>query len=497
MWESILEVLNYEYAQRALMASALVGVLCGLLGCFIVLRNMSLIGDALSHAILPGVVVAFMVAGHSVAAFFFGSVVAGLIAALLITWIQRNVKTKDDAAIGIVFSAMFALGIIGISVVTRKEGVHLDMKDFLFGNILGITSADLWLTSLITAFTIACVVGFYRYFFISTFQPVIAQTLGVPISLIHYFLMLLLSFAVVASLQSVGVILVVAMLIIPASTAHLLTNRLKVMLIIAAFIGLFSAVIGLVLAIYFETTPGPAMTLVAASGYVITVFLSPKKGLLWSWVRKGRNRKAIIEEDVLKKAVKMHESGVLTRTSLQKNMPYTDFRFSVAIRALISKGQIKVKGDALDITEKGIQRAYKTIRAHRLWETFLNKNTRLDEFQIHDEAERLEHHLPEKFLSDIEQEMGYPQIDPHGSAIPQKISENILYMADLETGKMGLVLTDQNASVLKLLWEKGITPNFVFEVTEVSKDFVKILFQNKELVLPITLAADVKVVLVN
>ena len=162
----LMELLQYDYVYRALIASSMVGVMCGILGCFIVLRNMALIGDALSHAILPGVVVGFIIAGHSFFAFFIGAVIAGFIAAVLITWIQRNIKTKEDAAIGIVFTFMFALGVIGISWLTRQEGVHLDLKDFLFGNILGISDLDLVMTSMITLFVVLCILIFYRFFFI-------------------------------------------------------------------------------------------------------------------------------------------------------------------------------------------------------------------------------------------------------------------------------------------------------------------------------------------
>ena len=142
----ILDILQQEWAVRALIASSMVGLMCGVLGCFIVLRNMSLIGDALSHAILPGVVFAFMIVGYSALAFFVGSVTAGLATAFLITWIQHNVDTKNDAAVGIVFTAMFSIGVMGISWISRNEGVHLDLKDFLFGNVLGVSNQDLVLT---------------------------------------------------------------------------------------------------------------------------------------------------------------------------------------------------------------------------------------------------------------------------------------------------------------------------------------------------------------
>ena len=200
----LLEIFEQTWAMRALIASSMVGLMCGVLGCFIVLRNMAMIGDALSHAILPGVVFAFMVVGYSALGFFTGAVIAGLLTALGITWIQQNVKTKNDAAIGIVYTAMFSIGVMGISWISRNEGVHLDLKDFLFGNVLGVANEDLYLTAGITVYVILSILLFYRYLFITTFQPVIAQTMGISVRVIHYFLMLLLSFAVVASLQTVG-----------------------------------------------------------------------------------------------------------------------------------------------------------------------------------------------------------------------------------------------------------------------------------------------------
>jgi ABC-type Mn2+/Zn2+ transport system permease subunit len=278
----LVEIFQNEWSIRALLASTMIGVMCGILGCFIVLRNMSLIGDALSHAILPGVVFAFIFFGYSVIGFFTGSVIAGLLSAVLITWIQQNVKTKNDAAIGIVFTAMFSIGVMGISWLSKKQGVHLDLKDFLFGNVLGVSDEDLWLTAGVTVYVVLSVIIFYRYLFITTFQPVIAQTMGISTKVVHYFLMLLLSFAVVASLQTVGVILVVAMLITPASTAILLSDRLQNVVIIAAILGLLSAVVGLIVAIAIETTPGPAMAVVSTIFYAMAVLFAPKKGILIS-----------------------------------------------------------------------------------------------------------------------------------------------------------------------------------------------------------------------
>ena len=159
----------------------------GLLALFlVVLRNMSLIGDALSHAILPGIVISFLIFGYSTFAFFGGSVIAGLISALLITWLQQKVKLKNDAAIGIIFTFMFSLGVIGISRLSKTQGVHIDLKDFLFGNILSVSSEDLWLTLLMGVIVISIIILFYRPLFVTTFQVDLAETLGVNPKMIHY-----------------------------------------------------------------------------------------------------------------------------------------------------------------------------------------------------------------------------------------------------------------------------------------------------------------------
>jgi len=204
----LIDALSSPWALRALSASVLVGIMCGVLGCFIVLRNMSLIGDALAHAVLPGIFFAFLLVGYSTLGFFIGSSIAGFLCAIAISWIQQNVKTKNDAAIGIIFTTMFAIGVMGISYL-NKDAVHLDLKDFLYGNVLGISDEDLFLTLGVTIYTVVCVIIFFRYLFITTFQPMIADTMGISSKLIHYFLMLLLSFVVVASIRTVGVILAI------------------------------------------------------------------------------------------------------------------------------------------------------------------------------------------------------------------------------------------------------------------------------------------------
>ena len=416
----IIEILQYEWAIRALIASSMIGVMCGILGVFIVLRNMSLIGDALSHAVLPGVVLGFVVAGYSVLGFFTGAVLAGIVTAVLITWLQRNVPIKNDAAMGIVFTAMFSIGVMWISRISRQDGVHLDLKDFLFGNALGVSNEDLYLTAMITVFVIISVIVFYRYLFATTFQVVIAETLGIPVKLVYYFLMLLLSLAIVASLKAVGVILVVSMLIAPAATALLLSDKLQQVIVISALFGLFSAILGLILAIALETTPGPAMAVTATLFFLTAVIFSPKKGLLFKALHQNNIRRKVELEDTLKQSLKLHELNDLTLGNLANRLGFSERKVNKYLSKLRQANLVEVQGTAIGLNERGVRAANKLVRAHRLWETYLVNQVGMNEAQIHDHAERLEHILTDDVLDEVDKELGYPNIDPHGSPIPKK-----------------------------------------------------------------------------
>lgn len=492
-----MEILQYDYVYRALAASIMVGVVCGVLGCFIVLRNMALIGDALSHAILPGVVAGFLIAGHSVFAFFTGAVIAGFVSALIITWIQNNLKTKNDAAIGIVFSAMFAIGVIGISWLSRQEGVHIDLKDFLFGNVLGIAMEDLMLNGVITLFVVGSLAILYRYLLMSTFQPKVATSMGISVNTLHYFLMLLLSLVVVSALQSVGVILVVAMLIIPASTANLLTNRLNRMLWIAGTIGVLSAVFGLVISIILETTPGPVMTLFATTLYLLAVLFSPQKGIIVSRYRKYLRLRKIYDEDVLKAVVKLSEQKDLNISAIAKKIDSYAAKVKSALDRLSKEGFISQEGEQIEVLRKGSEYAYQMIRKHRLWETYLVEKMGMQSDQIHDEAEKLEHVLPEAFIDELEASLGFPKMDPHGSPIPQKKGKLGLKLINLEADAQAIVTTHQlNDQIALDLWKQGLTPNVRFTVIGEDEYNMKLLLGDRPIEVDKEIAQDVKVALI-
>jgi ABC-type Mn2+/Zn2+ transport system permease subunit/Mn-dependent DtxR family transcriptional regulator len=488
----IWSILEQEWAFRALIASILVGLSCGVLGCFIVLRNMALIGDALSHAILPGVFLAFLIAGYNVFGFFIGSVMAGMVAAVGITWLQQKVKTKNDAAIGIVFTAMFSLGVMGISWISKSEGVHLDLKDFLFGNILGISDADLHMAFATTVVVTGSITIFYRQLFVSTFQPTIARTMGISVDAIHYYLMLLLSFVVVASLHTVGVILVVAMLITPAATALLMADRLHKVLVWAACAGIFSAVAGLYLAIVFNTNPGPAMAVVATLGYLLAALFSPRKGLVVRFLQTQKQRSRIDREDVLKQSLMLQQANNLSQQTLLEKTglgPSRQFRLITRLR---KEGLFEL--EKYSLSEKGKSEANRLVRAHRLWETYLVHEVGLSDEQIHEEAEKYEHFLTDEMLDEVDEKLGFPSIDPHGSPIPARRGLPTFSLAQLNAGQKASISHNQiNELITNQLWQKGILPGTHFRLLSKDTAFLAIQINDSPVSLPMELARQIAI----
>ena len=479
---------------RALLAALMVGITCGVLGCFFVLRNMALIGDALSHAVLPGLVIAFVIGGYSVFGFFIGSTLAGLVTAILITWISQNVMTKADAAIGIVFTFMFAVGIIMISKVSRS-GVHLDMQHFLFGNLLGIRNSDLYLTGAVMVFVIISIYLFYRYLFVATFQEVIAETMGISVQYLHYFLMLLLSFAVVASLQTVGLIMVVAMLITPASTALLLSNQLRQVIFISAFIGAVSSVLGLSIAIVLDAPPGPALVVVVSLFFFSAALFAPRKGYVFRVIRQNRLRKKIQIEDTLKQALRLENNKELTFDTLSNRLTFNKSMLKKHLRTLAKRGLMSV-GDNLELilTEVGVKEANRLVRAHRLWETYLVQEMGLSEEQIHEDAEQYEHLLTDEILDEVDQKLGFPTKDPHGSPIPTKKGFPDFPLFNLDLAEKGIIHDQQiNEQITHKLWQLGLLPNSIITLKEKDRDFVMVQLNGKLIKVPAILARKINI----
>jgi manganese/iron transport system permease protein len=260
--------------QRSLLIAILVGIVCAIVGSYLMVQRLALLGDAISHSVLPGLAIAFILGAN----IFIGAFIAGVLSTVIIAWIKTRSTIKEDAAMGIVFSAFFALGITLITIVQKDN--KIDLNHFLFGNILGVTAEDAIDTALIVALVLLVVVFFYKELLFYTFDPLGAQATGLPVNLLNFGLMVLIALTIVASLKAVGVVLVLSLLITPASTAYLLVTRLHQVMILGAIIGVISSISGMYLSYFYNLPSGPAIVLVASGLFVLSLLFSPTQGIL-------------------------------------------------------------------------------------------------------------------------------------------------------------------------------------------------------------------------
>lgn len=273
--DALILPLQYDFMLKAIIVSSLVGAVCALLSCFLVLKRWSLMGDAVSHSVLPGVVLAYVLG----IPFSIGAFVFGLGSVLGIGYIKQKVRLKDDAVIGIVFTTLFALGLVLVSKIPS----NIDLMHILFGYVLGISNADAWQVGIIAVLVIALLLTLRRTLLLYAFDPSHARAIRLRVQFYHYLLLVLLALTVIASVQTVGIILVIAMLITPGAIAHLLTDRFDRMLGIAVGTSVFACVAGAYASYYFDVSTGGAMVLVLGSLFILTFLFAPKYGVFRSF----------------------------------------------------------------------------------------------------------------------------------------------------------------------------------------------------------------------
>ncbi|NCJ05922.1 metal ABC transporter permease [Synechococcales cyanobacterium C] len=268
----LLDPLNYEFMRNALTIGLLVGILCPVMGTYLIVQRMAMLGDVIAHCVLPGLSISFFL-GIDILIGAFGG---GILGALFITWVRSQSRVKADAAMALTFSSFFALGITLISVLRSR----VDLDGLLFGDILGVSPIDILRTAIIAVLVLAAIKIFYKELLFYTFDRVGAQAMGLPVDVIYLGLMAATTLTIIASMQAVGVILVIAMLVGPALTAYLLVKELHQMMLGGAVIGALASLIGVYLSYYFNLPSGPAIVLVSSALFVLALLLSPSQGIL-------------------------------------------------------------------------------------------------------------------------------------------------------------------------------------------------------------------------
>ena len=275
MIQWLIQPFQFAFMQRGMIASIVVGMLCAIIGCYVILRSMAFLGDALAHAILPGVAVAYLLGIN----LLWGALVAAILVAVLINSFTKTEKVKEDTAIGILFAAALALGIALISTIRTYA---VDLSHILFGNVLSVSWQDLILILGLSFAILIILILSYRPLKIITFDPILAKTLNLPVEGFRLLLLILLAVTIVVSLQTVGIGLVAAMLVTPPAAAALLTRRLSTMIGVSATIGAFSSLVGLYISFYLNVASGAAIVLVATLIFLLAFFFAPRRGVVWS-----------------------------------------------------------------------------------------------------------------------------------------------------------------------------------------------------------------------
>lgn len=415
------------------LTGAVCGMACALVGCFLLLRKLSMMGDAISHAVLPGLVLGFLLAGtREVWPMLLGAVAVGVLTAYLTELVRSSGQVEEGASMGVVFTTLFALGIV--LVVRYADRIDLDPSCVLFGLLetvpldtvvvagVELPRAFVLLAGVLLA-NVLVVVALYKELKLSSFDPALASSLGIPARAMHYLLMTLTALTTVASFEAVGSILVVAMLIVPAATALLLTRRLGTMLCVAAGCGSVSAVVGHLTAVAWPAISGlPATSttgMMAVSAGVLllgAVLLSPKEGLLVVAVRRWKLRLAEAQDDLLATLYRDEEAPDRpVRLDPLAGRPLLRWW---AGRSLRAAGDTRpgVGGGSDCLTEAGRDRARRLVRAHRLWESFLAGNVNVRPDHTHGTAERLEHVTDERLREKLAESAS--SSDPQGRQIP-------------------------------------------------------------------------------
>ncbi|MFP6894159.1 MAG: iron chelate uptake ABC transporter family permease subunit [Opitutales bacterium] len=436
--------------RNAVLGSIFMGVSCGLFGGYVVARRLALFGDTLAHAVLPGVALGFLWSrSKDPVAIFVGATVAGLLGTVVIAWIRKTTRVKEDSALGLVLSGFYAVGICILTVIQEMEfGNQSGIDKFLFGQAAALSSDDVGLMGVVAIGALMMVTLFNKELLVTSFDEGFARSVGVPVEFIRYVLLVGLTFAVVTSLQTVGVVLVSALLITPAATAYLLTDRMGTLLLLSALFGVAGGLLGSYGSFLGNNLPtGPFMVLACTSFFAIAFFCGPKHGLVSKWLRRRNRVRQVSLENTMKAVYQVLEAGDFAKESVTVGALAARRRTSVAEARreaddLVNSGFASMLGsddagprysqDArLFLTPAGWERACQIVRNHRLWELYLTNEAHYAADHVHEDAEKIEHVLGEKVVRQLERILKDPRRDPHGKVIPSL--EDIEHGAGLST----------------------------------------------------------------
>lgn len=429
MIQSLLEFFSFADAnvRYVVFGMILLGASAGMVGSFTLLRKRALVGDAIAHSVLPGVCLAFMFWGtKNPLVLLIGAVCTGWLSLIAIDFITKNSRIKADAAIGLVLSVFFGVGILLLTSIQQSgNAAQSGLDKFLFGNAASLIGSDMYVFASMSILLIIVILAFFKEFTLVSFDLEFANAIGLPVRNLEIALSSITVLAVAVGIQAVGVVLMAALLITPAAAARFWTDKLPIMVILAAIFGAISGVVGAFVSYLAPSMPtGPWVVVVLSLIAIFSLLFAPQKGYfarLWS---KKQYRLKILEENVLKIFYHLGENSKdfetkRTLADLQKKRAIPTTEMQKGLQRLVKKSWITaINKDEFQLTKTGETKAKRLVRIHRLWEVYLSKHLNIAADHVHNDAEAMEHLITPELEKELEQFLNYPKADPHNKIIP-------------------------------------------------------------------------------
>lgn len=397
-----------------------------MVGTFTFLDKKSLLGDAISHAVLPGICLGFLAAGTKNPFYLVaGAFITGWFSLWCIEQITSRTKIKEDTAIGLILSVFFGIGILLLTAIQKSgNAAQSGLDQFIFGKAAALIGQDLVVFSTVAIVLLISVILLFKELTLLAFDKDFAMAIGLPVKTLRTILTGLIVLAVVAGIQAVGVILMAAMLITPAAAARFWTDNIRTMILMASFFGAMSGLAGSFISWVAPAMPtGPWIVIIISTIAFISFFLAPNKGIIARMLKLRRNRMTINEENILKALYQLGEpsKNFLSKWSLpdiQSKRLFQKGTLIQILKRLVKEGYVEVGDNLWSLTPEGLKRSQRTVRIHRLWELYLTTKMNIAPDHVHDDAETMEHVITPELEQELERQLNYPSRDPHSSEIP-------------------------------------------------------------------------------
>ncbi len=436
MWlfEQILEFFSFQDVNIRYVAlgTVLLGASSALVGCFTFLRKKALVGDTIAHSILPGICLSFIIfKTKDPLMLLFGAIISGWLSVYVVDYISSKSKIKPDTAIGLTLSVFFGVGVLLLTYIQHSgNSAQAGLDKFLFGKAASLVQNDVITFGIVSILLIGTIVLFFKQFFLISFDVNFAKTIGLPVRFFEVLLSTLTVLAVAIGIQTVGVVLMAAMLITPAAAARFWTDKLKVMIVVASIIGAFSGLFGAFISYTAPAMPtGPWIVVVLSFIAIGSLLVAPKNGAISKIKRQQKNKQKILEDNILKLFYKLGEKEndyFINRSivKLKNHREIQENKFLKGLKSLKKKNKVANINDLWVLTEEGKQAGMRIVRIHRLWELYLTTYLRIAPDHVHEDAETIEHIITPEMELKLEHLLDFPDKDPHHAEIPYKKDDN-------------------------------------------------------------------------